>query len=232
MHPDKTDSQSDKKLYTLLTSISTILKDPVSRTIYDAHLQKGIPVWRGTGYYYAKFKPGLGFVSVFLLLVASFVQYVSAWLIWWRNSRQLAEQENIYDGLTSTQLKKGFQFFIFNIFLKYIVLKKNGIESDLKNPSGSQVAELIKSASSESLNIDVGGVQKPSIFGVLIFTLPIAIVKLPFTLMSRKKKEKEEEIVEEVVEVVKSERKGKGGKRRINGKQAKSITELKEQMSK
>ena len=31
-----------------------------STTSYDFFYKNGVPVWRGTGYYYSRFRPGLG----------------------------------------------------------------------------------------------------------------------------------------------------------------------------
>ena len=60
LHPDKNDTAEAAKLYKVLTQISVILKDENSKNRYDSHLKKGFPSWRGSGYYYSKYKPGFG----------------------------------------------------------------------------------------------------------------------------------------------------------------------------
>jgi hypothetical protein len=45
--------------------VSTILRKKESRERYDFFYKNGVPKWRGTGYYYSRFRPGLG-VSFFL----------------------------------------------------------------------------------------------------------------------------------------------------------------------
>lgn len=81
-HPDKNDSQ-DLEIYAkLLTSIATILKDVESRSKYDQHLKKGFPIWRGSGYYYKKYRPGLISVLIIVVIFISNVQYWSGWGIY------------------------------------------------------------------------------------------------------------------------------------------------------
>ncbi|KAF8351380.1 hypothetical protein F5887DRAFT_937177, partial [Amanita rubescens] len=47
-----------------------------SRERYDFFYKNGVPKWRGTGYYYSRFRPGLGTVSVFLIILTTALQYV------------------------------------------------------------------------------------------------------------------------------------------------------------
>jgi len=52
------------------------LRNPKGRERYDFFYKNGVPRWRGTGYYYSRFRPGLGTVSVFLIILTTFLQYV------------------------------------------------------------------------------------------------------------------------------------------------------------
>jgi hypothetical protein len=81
-HPDK-NTQEDLEIYSkLLTSVATILKDEEGRRKYDLHLTKGFPIWRGSGYYYKKYRPGLWTVLFIVILFISNVQYWSGWGIY------------------------------------------------------------------------------------------------------------------------------------------------------
>lgn len=82
LHPDKNPDPDAQKLYTLITSIATILKDDQTRQVYDGHMYRGIPKWRGTGYYYNRYKPGLPFVCFFLAAVLSFAEMTSSWIFY------------------------------------------------------------------------------------------------------------------------------------------------------
>ena len=54
--------------YQRLTVVANILKGP-ERERYDHFLRNGFPAWRGSGYYYARFRPGLGSVLFGMLVV-------------------------------------------------------------------------------------------------------------------------------------------------------------------
>lgn len=40
--------------------IAAILRNGEKRKRYDFFYKNGVPKWRGTGYYYERFRPGLG----------------------------------------------------------------------------------------------------------------------------------------------------------------------------
>ncbi|KAF2644202.1 DNAJ domain-containing protein [Massarina eburnea CBS 473.64] len=54
--------------YQRLSVIAELLKGP-DRERYDHFLRNGFPKWRGSGYYYSRFRPGLGSVMLGLLVV-------------------------------------------------------------------------------------------------------------------------------------------------------------------
>ena len=56
---DATKQASER--YARLGVVTSVLKGP-GRERYDYFLSNGFPRWRGTGYYYARFRPGLGSV--------------------------------------------------------------------------------------------------------------------------------------------------------------------------
>lgn len=56
------------------------------RERYDHFLKNGFPIWRGTGYYYERFRPGFGSVMVGLFLFcAGGVHYAYLYLTWKQN---------------------------------------------------------------------------------------------------------------------------------------------------
>ncbi|KAI8824350.1 DnaJ domain-containing protein [Fimicolochytrium jonesii] len=106
IHPDKNPDPKAGELYTVLTSVTTLLKDEKSRERYDNHLRNGIPKWRGTGYYYNHYKPGFFGIFVIILVASSFVQYVSAWIQYQQRKGQVAEAQASVNNLTYQQVKK------------------------------------------------------------------------------------------------------------------------------
>ncbi|CAK5275597.1 unnamed protein product [Mycena citricolor] len=78
LHPDK--NLGDKTIherFARLGVVSTILRNKESRERYDFFYKNGVPVWRGTGYYYSRFRPGLGSVFIFLVFVTSTFHYMA-----------------------------------------------------------------------------------------------------------------------------------------------------------
>ncbi|KAK9234397.1 hypothetical protein V1525DRAFT_459456 [Lipomyces kononenkoae] len=75
LHPDKNPSKEATDRFARLGLIANILRGP-EKERYDFFLQKGFPRWKGTGYYYARFRPGLATVLVFLYLIGSCAHYL------------------------------------------------------------------------------------------------------------------------------------------------------------
>ncbi|PCH41045.1 DnaJ-domain-containing protein [Wolfiporia cocos MD-104 SS10] len=77
LHPDKNPGvKGAHERFARLGVVATILRDPEGRKRYDFFYKNGVPKWRGTGYYYSRFRPGLGTVLIFLVLLTSVLQYV------------------------------------------------------------------------------------------------------------------------------------------------------------
>jgi len=77
LHPDKNPNvKGVHERFARLGVISTILRDKESRKRYDFFYKNGVPKWRGTGYYYSRFRPGLASVLVFLIILTSGLQYL------------------------------------------------------------------------------------------------------------------------------------------------------------
>jgi len=77
LHPDKNPGvKGIEKRFARLGVIAKILRNKESRKHYDFFYKNGVPKWRGTGYYYSRFRPGVGTVFTFLALVTSVMQYI------------------------------------------------------------------------------------------------------------------------------------------------------------
>lgn len=70
-----------------LNLVANILRGPV-RERYDHFLKNGFPTWKGTGYYYARFRPGLGTVLLGLFLVFGGAGHYAALVLSWRRQRE------------------------------------------------------------------------------------------------------------------------------------------------
>lgn len=71
--------------------IVNVLKGP-GRERYDHFLHNGFPAWKGTGYYYSRFRPGLGTVLVGLLLAFGGAGHYAALIVSWKRQVEFVER--------------------------------------------------------------------------------------------------------------------------------------------
>ncbi|KAH8925482.1 DnaJ-domain-containing protein [Atractiella rhizophila] len=79
LHPDKNPDvphQKAQERFARLGVIKDILKDSEKRKRYDYFHDAGVPTWRGTGYYYSRFRPGLRSVLLFLAFLTNGIHYL------------------------------------------------------------------------------------------------------------------------------------------------------------
>ncbi|KAM0751597.1 DnaJ-domain-containing protein [Meredithblackwellia eburnea MCA 4105] len=83
LHPDKNpDDKVVAARFARLGTIAGILRDAEKRERYDHFHDNGVPRWRGTGYYYSRYRPGLSLVLVALTMFSAFIQYIFFLLQW------------------------------------------------------------------------------------------------------------------------------------------------------
>jgi len=77
LHPDKNPGvKGAQERFARLGVVASILRSEDGRERYDFFYKNGVPRWRGTGYYYARFRPGLGTVLVFLTMLTTGLHYI------------------------------------------------------------------------------------------------------------------------------------------------------------
>ncbi|KAI0304092.1 hypothetical protein BC826DRAFT_212066 [Russula brevipes] len=75
--PDKNPGvKGVQERFARLGVVSSILRSEEGRERYDFFYKNGVPRWRGTGYYYSRFRPGLGTVFVFLTVLSTGLHYL------------------------------------------------------------------------------------------------------------------------------------------------------------
>ena len=62
------------------------------RERYDHFLSNGFPAWRGTGYYYYRFRPGLGTVLLGLFIFGGGAAHYGAMYVSWQRQRSFVER--------------------------------------------------------------------------------------------------------------------------------------------
>ncbi|TPR01703.1 Frag1/DRAM/Sfk1 family protein [Aspergillus niger] len=74
-----------------LNTVANILRGP-GRERYDHFLKNGFPKWKGTGYYYSRFRPGLGSVLIGLFLVFGGGAHYAALVLGWKRQREFVDR--------------------------------------------------------------------------------------------------------------------------------------------
>lgn len=71
--------------------VTNILRGP-GRERYDHFLSNGFPTWKGTGYYYARFRPGLGSVLIGLFVFVGGGGHWLALYMSWHRQQEFVER--------------------------------------------------------------------------------------------------------------------------------------------
>lgn len=74
-----------------LNLVANVLRGP-GRERYDHFLRHGFPLWKGTGYYYSRFRPGLGSVLAGLFLVFGGAAHYGALILSWKRQREFVDR--------------------------------------------------------------------------------------------------------------------------------------------
>lgn len=74
-----------------LALVTNVLRG-AERKRYDHFLNNGFPTWRGTGYYYERFRPGLGTVLLGLFIVVGGGGHYAALYVSWNRRREFVER--------------------------------------------------------------------------------------------------------------------------------------------
>lgn len=77
--------------YQRMSVVANVLKGP-ERQRYDHFLRNGFPAWKGSGYYYDRFRPGLGSVLVGVLVVLGGGMHYFALLMGWKRRKEFVER--------------------------------------------------------------------------------------------------------------------------------------------
>ncbi|RLV95438.1 hypothetical protein JA1_000990 [Spathaspora sp. JA1] len=181
IHPDKVSSKSRKvkkqadDRFQLLSSVGNILKDKSLKRRYDYFYDKGFPRWKGTGYYYSKFRPGVGTTLVILYIIVGTLHMVSLRI----NRKQ--DYKRIAD-LKSTLVKEAWEGSPFppagitdrklvNEAGKAFVVKPDGSVYVVDSSDSDTEGELVELDENE-INL------KPGFKESLFFKIPVAIYNL------------------------------------------------------
>lgn len=112
IHPDKIARGGSKKVYkeaterfTRLGLINKILRETDSKERYDFFLNHGFPKLKGSDYFYSRYRPGIGFVVVFLFLLIGTGQFVAQKITAGQHRKHM---QMVIDEAKSTAWPSGF----------------------------------------------------------------------------------------------------------------------------
>ncbi|KAJ9659202.1 hypothetical protein H2201_007466 [Coniosporium apollinis] len=99
VHVSKPPSEREIKAFDKLANerfarlglVAKILRGP-ERERYDHFLKNGFPKWRGTGYYYERFRPGAGTVLLGMFIVGGGLAHYGALYIGWKRQRDFVDR--------------------------------------------------------------------------------------------------------------------------------------------
>ncbi|ORZ12601.1 DnaJ domain-containing protein [Absidia repens] len=92
LHPDKNKQDANaEERFARLGKVAAILRNSATRERYNHFYKNGVPRWRGTGYYYARFRPGVGGVIAFVMVVVAGMQYLAKWINFYQEKRKIIQ---------------------------------------------------------------------------------------------------------------------------------------------
>lgn len=104
LHPDKSDAPDAEIQFRLLAGVYEVLKDKEKRARYDTVLVEGLPDWRMPVYYFRRMrKIGLAEGVLYLIVIATLIQYCMNWAAHWE--RKFTISENISQEVKRRQKK-------------------------------------------------------------------------------------------------------------------------------
>ncbi|WVQ93271.1 hypothetical protein IAU59_000337 [Kwoniella sp. CBS 9459] len=90
LHPDKNPGVKDiQERFARLGVITQILRSPEKRERYNFFHKNGVPRWRGTGYYYSRYRPTLSHTLAFLVVLTSAFHYMVLRMNYTKHQRRI-----------------------------------------------------------------------------------------------------------------------------------------------
>lgn len=165
--------------------IVNLLRNPTSRERYNFFYKNGVPRWRGTGYYYARFRPGLGTVVFVLALIGAGMQYIAGQI----NYRQ--EKTKILQFVSDARtqmIQDAPKGKAPTLGRSYIQVGQRAMRCEVKGDN--YIIVYPDERSGEPVHLNTDWVTKPTVSNLFIVKWP---KKLIFKLMGKTEPAAEEE---------------------------------------
>ncbi|KAL7318071.1 hypothetical protein PS15m_004342 [Mucor circinelloides] len=205
-HPDKNKGDPKaKERFTRLGVIVSILRDPTSRERYNFFYKNGVPRWRGTGYLYSRFRPGLGTVTVVLLLIAAGMQHIAGQINYHQEKRKIAQfvaearTHMIHDAPKGRAATLG---------RSYVEVGQRNMRCEVKGDN--YIVVYPDERTGEPIHLNTEWVTKPTVSDLFIIAWPKRWIYKALGKKVELEEEYEEEVVEGEEEVSEKEQKKAG----------------------
>jgi len=188
LHPDKNDAPDADVQFRQLAAIYEVLKDKVKREMYDKVLVEGLPNWRNPVFYFRRMrKIGLAEGLLYLIVIATGIQYCMNWAAYYERKFTISENVNAEVKRRAKRLKK-------------------------EGKNEEEIAQEIINAEMDAIGpkptcFDTIPFQLMRLFKYLLFLIPAipGMLKKEFEEQKRLKEEKQREIQEYEDEVKRRE---------------------------
>lgn len=195
--PDKNKGDAKaKERFTRLGVIVSILRDSASRERYNFFYKNGVPRWRGTGYLYSRFRPGLGTVIIVLSLIAAGMQYIAGQINYRQEKKRILEFVN---NARSQMIQDAPKGRAPTLGRTYIEVDQRNMRCEVKGDN--YIVVYPDERTSEPVHLNTEWVAKPTVQDLFIVKWPKSIIN---KILGRKEEvvEEYEEVEEEVEEEV------------------------------
>ncbi|OZJ05476.1 hypothetical protein BZG36_01608 [Bifiguratus adelaidae] len=193
LHPDKNkhDALAHQR-FARLGKVAAILRNDTTRERYNFFYKNGVPRWRGTGYYYARYRPGLGTVIVFLVLLTNGLQYVVHLINYHQEKRKIQQYVADAREFLARRTPKAHGAPTFGKSM--IEIGDHFMKCDVKGDGHI----IFYPEGNPSIELNVDTVPKPRFTNTFLFQLPKMIIR-------KLNGEKEEDVAYEEEEIVEEE---------------------------
>ncbi|KAI7872757.1 DnaJ domain-containing protein, partial [Spinellus fusiger] len=168
LHPDKAtiDKAKAKERFARLGKVAAILRNSGSRERYNFFYKNGVPRWRGTGYYYARFRPGLTGVVVFLLVLVGGMQHLAHWINYTMEKRRIIQfVQDAREGLAQ-KAPKGHTAAV--VGRSFIEIQGHMVRCEVM----SNEYLVVYPEQEDPIHLNVAWVQRPSLWSVYFVHWP------------------------------------------------------------
>jgi DnaJ family protein C protein 1 len=171
-----------------LGKVVAILRDGHKRERYNFFYKNGVPRWRGTGYYYSRWRPGFFTVVAALCVLAGGLQYLVAWVNYHQEKKRI--RQFVMDARAEMATRATKNIGAATLGRSYIEIGKRLMRCEVK--SDDYIVFYPEGEARIDLNVE--WVEKPSVKNVYLIAWPRRLIN---RALGREEQVVEYEVVEE-----------------------------------